>query len=345
MICGATGYTGRLIARAAQEQGLQPVLVGRSEEKLRSVATPLGFAYRTVHLEDEEQLDEALQDSTVVLNAAGPFSDTAPLLLDACLRTGTHYLDITGELTVFKRLSRCDAEAQARNVMILPGVGFVIVPSDCLAAHVARRLPTAELLQLGISRTPYISRGSYRTMSDLLDEEVAIRRNGKLSSVPIETLERNFDYGAGNRLSIAVSWADVFTAFFTTGIPNIEVYVEMNPVEHGMYWLHNRFARMFNTVPGQLFLQAQVDWLPEGPSDEERMLQERVIVAEARDRTGKRIVSRLRTPDSYTFTASAAMAITKKVMQGEFKPGFQTPAQVYGADLIRSINRVVLEDL
>lgn len=345
MIYGATGYTGKLITRVAHEHGLRPILAGRNEEKLRSVAEPLGLEYRVVHLDDTTHLDKTLYDLTVVLNATSPFATTAPVLIDACLRTKTHYLDITGELAVFEALYRRDAEAKSRSVMILPGVGFVIVPSDCLAAHVAKRLPVAESLQIGVSRTDFISRGSYRTMSELLNEEVTIRREGKITAVPTGTLERSFDYGRGKRLSTAVSWADVFTAFLTTGIPNIEVYVEMNPVEQGMYWLHNRFAWMLNTIPGQLLLQAQVELLPEGPSDEERARQGRIIVAEAKDRSGRRAVSRLRVPDSYTFTALSAVAIVQRVLQGEVKTGFQTPARVYGADFVHDLEGVVLEDL
>lgn len=345
MIYGATGYTGKLIARVAQEQGLQPVLAGRSVEKLKAVAEPLGLKYRVVRLDDTDQLDEALRDITVVLNTAGPFSVTAYPLVDACLRTGTHYLDIAGEIAVFESLHRRNAEAGSKNVMLLPGVGFVVVPSDCLAAHVAKRLPGARSLQLGISRTDLISRGSFRTMSELLNEKVAIRREEEITSVSTGVLERSFDYGEGDRLSTAVSWADVFTAFLTTGIPNIEVYVEMNLMERGVYWVHNRFARMFNTLPGQLFLQAQVEMLPEGPSDEERAERKRVIVAEAKDRSGRRAISRLRVPESYTFTAFSAVAIAKKVLQGEFKPGFQTPARVYGADFVQSLAGVALEDL
>ncbi|MBI3800643.1 MAG: saccharopine dehydrogenase NADP-binding domain-containing protein [Deltaproteobacteria bacterium] len=345
MIYGATGYTGKLIARMAQEQGLLPVLVGRSVERLKAMAEPLGLEYRAVHLDDADQLDITLHDVTVVLNAASPFSVTAFPLVDACLRTGTHYLDITGEIAVFEALYRRDAEARSRTVMVLPGVGFVIVPSDCLAAHLTRRFPGAHSLQLGISRTDLISRGSFRTMSELLNEKVAIRREAEITSVPTGGLERSFDYGEGDRLSTAVSWADVFTAFLTTGIPNIEVYVEMNLIERGVYWVHNRFAAILNTTPWQLILKAQVELLPEDPSDEERAGRKRVIVAEAKDRSGRRAISRLQVPESYTFTARSAVAIAKKVLQGEFKPGFQTPARVYGADFVRSLAGVVLEDL
>jgi short subunit dehydrogenase-like uncharacterized protein len=347
LIYGATGYTGQLIARMAQKLGLRPLLAGRDREKLKIIAEPLRLEYCAVHPHDADQLDAVLHDTAVVLNAASQFSVTAPALVDACLRTGTHYLDITGEIAVFEALSRGDTAAKSRDVMILPGAGFIIVPSDCLAAHIVKRLPEAESLQFGVSRTELelISKGSAITMSQLFSEEVMIRREGVLTSVPIGTLERNFDYGEGARLSSAVSWADVFTAFLTTGIPNIEVYVEMNPIERGVYWFHNHFASIVKTTPWQLLLKAQVALLPEGPSDEERAGRERILVAEAKDRSGKSVVSRLRVPENYTFTALSAVAIAKRVLQGEFKPGFQTPAQVYGVDLVQHLDGVVLEDL
>src|SRR5262249_24121292 len=104
MIYGATGYTGKLAARMAKEQGFRPVLVGRSQAKLRLVAEPLGFEYYSVSLGETNQLDRVLRDIPVVLNMAGPFSVTAQPLVDACLRTETHYLDITGEIVVFESL-------------------------------------------------------------------------------------------------------------------------------------------------------------------------------------------------------------------------------------------------
>ena len=159
LIYGATGYTGTLIARHAKDRGLCPILAARHPAKLKSLAESLGFAYRVVQLEDANRLAEALGDIHVVLNVAGPFSATSAPMVDACLRTFTHYLDITGEVPVFEDLYRRDAEARSRRLMIMPGVGFIVVPSDCLAAHVARMLPEAEHLAIGISRSTLLSRG------------------------------------------------------------------------------------------------------------------------------------------------------------------------------------------
>ena len=167
MIYGATGYTGRLMTQAVTAAGLHPVLAGRNEAKLAAMAEPLGLAHRAVSLHERERLEASLHDVRVVLNAAGPFSLTASPMVDTCLRTATHYLDISGEIAVFEALARRDAQARKRGIMIMPGVGFDVVPSDCLAAHVARRLPGAKRLALGLSGLVFASRGSAKTIVEL----------------------------------------------------------------------------------------------------------------------------------------------------------------------------------
>ena len=108
LIYGANGYTGALIARLAAERGLRPVLAGRSRAGLAAVATPLGLEERVFALEDAAALDAGLAEARVVLHCAGPFAHTARRMADACFRTHTHYLDITGEIAVFEALAaRC----------------------------------------------------------------------------------------------------------------------------------------------------------------------------------------------------------------------------------------------
>jgi short subunit dehydrogenase-like uncharacterized protein len=345
MIYGATGYTGALIARSARTAGLRPVLAGRNEAKLKPLASALGLTYRVAQLAEASRLDETLRDIDVVLHVAGPFLSTARPLVESCFRTQTHYLDLTGELEVFALLQRLDMKARAHNVMLMPGAGFVIAPSDCLAARVARRLPEAVSLSLGISHSPLVSRGSARTALGLVSETVTVRRNGILVSVPIGSLEQEFDYGWGKRVSSAISWPDVLTAFHTTRIPNITAFIEVNPLERLWYRLGSYYGGLLKTGPGQSWLQWHADMLPEGPTDEARRAAWRVIVAEAVDRIGKRVVSRARTPDSYTSTAGAALGIVSRVLRGEHRIGFQTPASVYGAELISDFPDTVVEDL
>ena len=158
LIYGATGYTGRLIAKAASDKGARPILAGRNLDKVKRVAEPLGLSARTFDLGDPARIDAAVKDVSVVLCAAGPFSATSRPVADACLRNRVHYLDITGEIDVFEALAARDAEAQARGVVLLPGVGFDVVPSDCLAAHLKRRLPDAnDLRTLSFARRKHVS--------------------------------------------------------------------------------------------------------------------------------------------------------------------------------------------
>src|SRR5262245_9289082 len=130
MIYGATGYTGRLMVAEALALGLAPVLGGRDEAKLAGMAHELGLEYRVARLADSGRLGKALSDVQVVLHAAGPFSETAAPMVDACLRTGTHYLDITGEMVVIEALAQHHAEFRRHGLMLMPAVGFDVVPSD-----------------------------------------------------------------------------------------------------------------------------------------------------------------------------------------------------------------------
>ena len=230
LIYGSTGYTGRLIVAEALARGLRPTLAGRSADAVRAQAQSLGLEWRAARIDDPAGLGAALSGAAVVLHCAGPFAHTWRAMSDACLRSGAHYLDITGEIAVFEGLASRDAEARAAGIMLLPGVGFDVVPSDCLAAHLARRLPSAVRLTLAFRSLGGTSRGTRMTMIEKLGSPGAIRRNGKIVPVPQAWRTRRIDFGDGKlRDATTIPWGDVSTAFHSTGIPNIEVYVSMRP--------------------------------------------------------------------------------------------------------------------
>jgi short subunit dehydrogenase-like uncharacterized protein len=345
LIYGATGYTGRLITTAAVALGLRPVLCGRNEAKLEASAAPLGLDYRVAAVAEPDRLSAALRGIEVVLHAAGPFSQTSRPMIDACLGAGTHYLDITGEIPVLEDLVRRHADARARRIMVMPAVGFDVVPSDCLAAHVARRLPAASRLAIGLSGLRFATRGSAKTLAEHAGYGVLVRRHGLITSVPPGSLSRAFDYGAGPRPSLNISWGDVSAAFYTTGIPNIEVYFEATPALRAMLMASRYLGGILATAPWQTWLKACANMLPEGDSEEERAAGAMVIVAEADDETGRRAAARLRTPEAYTFTGITAAAIARRVLQGDLEIGFQTPARLYGPDFVLSLAGVCREDL
>jgi short subunit dehydrogenase-like uncharacterized protein len=345
LLYGATGYTGRLLASALLERGVEPVLCGRSEDRLRALAAGLQLEYRVAGLNDPHAIDRALDGVRVLLNAAGPFSHTAPALVEACLRKSVHYLDLTGEVTVIDMARRRSDEARRRNVMLMPSVGFDVVPSDCLAAHVARRSRNARRMFIGIAGVGFVSRGSAKTYIEAIGDPVWVRRRGNLERVPPASLVRLFDYGAGPSSSIVVSLGDVASAHFTTGVTDITAYLEATDTVR----FHNTMMGLFGWAvpftPWRAWLRAGVELWPEGPTKEERSRCHSVIVVEVDDDSGRVIRSRLRTPEAYSFTAISASTIAQRVRVGDFEPGYQTPARVYGEDFVLTFPGVSREDL
>jgi short subunit dehydrogenase-like uncharacterized protein len=343
LIYGATGYTGRLLERAAAERGLRPILCARDERRVASLAAALGLEHRVARLEGGWA--SALRDVAVVVNAAGPFSVTSGPVAEACLRAGVHYLDISGEVDAIEGVARRDGEARARGVMLMPSVGFDVVPSDCLALHLKRRLPGARRLVLGISGLELMSRGSARTLVGEYGRPTRIRRGGALVGVPPGSLWRDIDYGQGPRASVAVSWGDVACSHYTTGVEDVEVYFEATAPISMMTTLNRSFGSMLATPAAQRWLRLQVEMLPEGPTEAERGARGAVIVAEVEDGAGRRARARLCTPETYTLTARIASAILERALRGDLETGFQTPARVYGPDFVLRFTGVSREDL
>jgi short subunit dehydrogenase-like uncharacterized protein len=344
LIYGATGYTGALTARLAVERGERPVLGGRNEQALAAIAGELKLPCRAARLDDPQTLDGALQGMKAVLHCAGPFSATSRPMADACLRTKTHYLDITGEVAVFEALHARSAEARAAGVMLLPGAGFDVVPSDCLAAHLKRRLPTARRLVLGFQPTSRYSRGTAMTMLENIGRGGLVRRSGVLTPVPAAWKTRVIDFGRGPRTAMTIPWGDVSTAYHSTGIPDIEVYMSAPLSLRVASRAMRLFGPLLGAAPAQALLKRRIRSRPEGPSDEERARGGSWLWGEAKDDEGRTAVTRLAGPEAYTLTALTSLLIVGKVLAGEARPGFQTPSTAYGPDLILEVAGVARYD-
>ncbi len=344
LIYGATGYTGKLIAEVAADDGARPILAGRDLGKVQAIAKPLGLASRAFDLRDPNRIDAAIKDVSVVLCVAGPFSATSKPMANACLRNRVHYLDITGEIDVFEALAARDAEAKAQGVTLLPGVGFDVVPSDCLAAHLKRRLPDASDLKLYLSLGANMSRGTAKTMIEAVAAGTRLRRNGRLVARS-RADEGSCDFGRGEKPTVQVSWGDVSTAFHSTGIRNIEVQFEASPAIRRMTQTPAFIKSFLGLGFMQSLLKVQVDWLLEGPSEVARRQGQAVLVGEARNAAGQRVRSRMRTPEGYALTALTTLDAAKRVAAGEIATGFQTPSRAFGPDYILSFDGVTRDDL
>lgn len=334
LIYGANGYTADLIIELALSEGAKPILAGRSPDKIATLAKQHGLPMRTFGLDDPAQIVAGLANVAVVLNCAGPFTRTAKALALACMQAGVHYLDITGEVEVFESLMALSAQAQTAGVMLMPGTGFDVVPSDCLAAHLKRRMPNATSLTLAFQAIGQPSHGTATTMAENMHKGGFVRRGGELQSVPPVWKTRSMDFGQGPVDTMTVPWGDVATAWVSTGIPDIEVFMAMpKPMIMGAKLMRYTGGLMASDwVQG--LIKRGIDSRPAGPNAAQRQRGAAHLWGEVRNAAGKTLTSRLDTPDGYALTALTAWDIAKRAARGEARPGFQTPSLVFGADYI-----------
>ena len=345
LIYGATGFTGRAISIQAKRSGLDILLAGRNPDNLKPLSKAIDVPYLAADVRDCAQLDKATSAAGVVVNVAGPFQDTAAPVLESCMRTQAHYLDVSGELSSFLLCQRYHQRALERGIMVMPGLGFVVAPSDCLAAYLKQCMPDAETLRIAFSRVDLVSRGTMRAMLGMVRKNVCIRRHGELVMLPVGQLERRFDFGQGGRTSAALSWADLVTAYESTGIPNIETYAEMGPWLRGAYQLGAWYAEPLRMVPARWASEMLLRVWPEGPDEKTRAGKRRVIVAEVENRGRWLRSARLTLPDGYTITPPIVINALQELAKGQVRTGFSTPAQVFGADFILGCPGVSRSDI
>lgn len=335
LVYGAYGYTGELIAEEATDRGVDLVVAGRNAVETNHLAERLGCEGRSFDL---DEASDNLDDVDVLLHCAGPFVDTYEPMVEACLETGTHYLDITGELPVFEAIAERDREAEEKGVCLLPGVGFDVVPTDCIAGHLAERLPGANELRLGFDPSGGISRGTLASAIEHADEGGKVRRDGTIVDVPPAHRTREIDFGRGPRNAATIPWGDVSTAYYTTGIENVEVYTSM-PKTAANALKYSRFvAPVLGFTPVKRTLQTLVRSTVTGPSEREREEGACYVWGEASDGETT-VTSRLETPETYALTVDAATTIAQRVLDEE-PSGFQTPAGAFGPDFVLSLDDV-----
>lgn len=346
LIYGANGYTGEMIARAAVARGFAPVLAGRSVGPVEAIARELGCESRVFGLDDPAAIAAALAGSRVVLHCAGPFSATAAPMMAACLAARAHYTDITGEIDVFELGFRQDDAARRTGVVICPGVGFDVVPTDCVALTLKQTLPDATRLALGFDSRSALSRGTAATSAEGLGHGSRVRESGTIRRIPLGAHVRRIDFGAGEKQATAIPWGDVSTAYRTTGIPNVEVYVPVSPRALANLRRLGKFGWLLRRAAVQAFIKWRIRHGAPGPTAFEREQTPVFVWGEARNATGRTVTARVRVPNGYTVTTDASLAIARRLLEGAAAPGFTTPARLMGADFVTTLpgaTRITIE--
>lgn len=337
MIYGANGYSARLIAERARDRGLAPVLAGRNADAVAAVAEALGLESRIFSLDDRAAISGALSDIDAVVHCAGPFSATSAPMLDACLAANAHYFDITGEMRVFEHCHSAPVSQAAREagIVVCPGIGFDVVPTDCVARTLADALPSATELALGFQGDSRVSPGTAKTIVESLGERTWARRGGLL--VPIDLEVRAIDFGKGTRQAMSVSWGDISTAFYTTGIGNITVYFPASDATIKKVRRSAALRPLLGLGAVQRLLKYLVDRRIRGPSAEMRNSRDVLVWGEVRDADGRTVTAHMTTPNGYTLTALAPVAIVEHLLRYDVAAGSTTPARLMGAGFASSL--------
>ena len=334
MIYGANGYTGELIARQALSRGLKPVLAGRTAAKVEPLAASLGLPARVFDLGDAAATLKGVSGMALVLHCAGPFSSTAAPMMAACLAAHAHYLDITGEIDVFEHARTLDAAARAAGIVICPGVGFDVIPTDCIAAALKAALPDATHLALGFDSRSGFSPGTAKTSVEGLAKGGKLRRNGQIISVPLAYKTRRIDFGDGEKLAMTIPWGDISTAYSTTGIPNIEVYIPGSPAMVARIRRANRFRWLLGTRLVQGFMKRRIERSIKGPSAAKRDASPTYVWGEAINARGEKRTARIKTANGYSLTVTGALAAVEFLLGHDAPAGATTPSRLMGPDLV-----------
>lgn len=339
MVYGASGYTGELVARLATERGERPVLAGRTAAKIEPLADQLGCPHAVVDLTNGRALRKALADVQVVAHCAGPFAHTARDMVDACLDTGTHYLDITGEIDVFEAIYARHDEAEQAEVVLLPGGGFDVVPSDCLAAMLAQRMPDADELELAFTLGGGISGGTLKTAIEGAASGGRARVDGELRTVPLGHRSRIADFPSGPRRVTAIPWADVSSGFRSTGIRDITTYTV---VPGGDYLGRGQqlLAPLLRMPAVQRAGTQLVERLVRGPSADKQSAGRAELWGLVRHKDSRQVSGTLTTPAAYQLTADAVVRGVARLSGGDVSPGAHTPSSAYGADFVTTLDGV-----
>ena len=341
MIYGANGYTGRLIVDKAVKQGFKPILAGRNGREVRSLARQYGLSFR-VFACDRDSID--LSDIDLVLHCAGPFMNTFYPMLQACLKSSCHYLDITGEIAVFEKCAQMSNKIEQSGIIVMPGVGFDVVPSDCLLSYVAQGVKDVEHLILGIHGQGPLSRGTMKTMVEGFLTKGAIRESEALRLVPIAYRSSVLNFADRERSCMTVPWGDVSTSFHSTGVPNIRVEFSTKTSWIFLLKLLRPLAILWGANWFKSVLRKYIKTMAKGPDGEQLQAQGCDMVAYALRSDGSGLRAHLQSVNGYQLTANTALAAIERIESSKLGAGFYTPSRAFGWEFIQNLEGVELGD-
>jgi short subunit dehydrogenase-like uncharacterized protein len=321
LVYGASGYVGQLFTKESKDSGLHLILAGRNTMKT-------DYSFRKFSLEDKSTILENIKDVKLLINLAGPFKHTAHPLVEACIQNGTHYIDIAGEYKDFETTYSYNDLAQKAGIMLMPGAGFGVAPTDIVANLAKAKLPDAIHLKIAYNTVGGASRGTLKTILSDIDKEGVILKNGNFSTIKPASLFYSFNLHDKNYSLVYNPWrADLFSARISTGIQNIETYSNFPPIVVKMMngkllWLR------------KIIIKYLLNLLPIGPTEKQLKKGRTVCYAEVSNKEGVIANASIIGPEAYLFTVKILLIISKEIIANNYKTGYQTP-NIYADKILK----------
>ncbi len=341
MLYGASGYTGTLIAERAVASGHRPILAGRSPVALEPLATRLGVPYRVIDLGDHDAIVAGLRDVSLVCNAAGPFENTSAPMIQAALEARCHYVDIANEIPVFQMAQAADASAQAAGIALIPGVGFGVTVSNCLARFVSSLLPDAVNLDCAsVAYAAHRGAGVLKTAIGLIIEGGMVRRLGQLTPWTLGTGAIQIALPDGDRTLTPIPTGDLEAAYWATGIPNVTAYSADLPATAAARIGFALVRQGLKRPSIRRFVERRIERKTQNVTSFHEMVNRHSYAwARASNAAGKTVEAWLQLGEGYAATAALAVRAIERLIASDLKGAF-TPAAAFGADFIFEIGEV-----
>jgi short subunit dehydrogenase-like uncharacterized protein len=342
VVIGATGYTGRLVARELAGGDLPFLLTARSADRLARLADEIGgAATREVDVTDPASLRGALRRGDVVINCAGPFTHLGEPVVEACIQAGAHYVDTTGEQRFMKRvLDRFDEAAREAEVIVVNGMAFEYAIGDIAAAlaaeGLARPLRSVDMIYAWGGGAAASSRGTRLSILQVLREGGYTYRDGRWEPQPTGAESRTVQLAGNTRSAVSFPAGEILTVPRHVPVQTVRAWMVMDRTTAAALPLA---ASLMPTVIRLIEPVARwaVRRAPEGPTPEQRQASRFRIRADAVGADGEARSVTVEGRDPYGLTARIAAHGAQQVLQtsGEIA-GVIAPAQVLRAPAFRS---------
>lgn len=345
MIYGVTGFTGALVIEEALKRGHKPIIAGRNAEKLKVIADQYQVEYQAIDLKDTEKLHKAVAEMDLVFHVAGPYLITAEAMLQACIAGKTHYVDITGEAPIFKRIFELSDQAKAAGICLVSGIGFDVIPTDCLLKHVAAKIKNTQSVELAIAPVVKPSAGTAKSALGIIESGKAdIRQDGKIVSVPFGSEIKTINFPGGKKTVSIGPIADIYTAYYSTGAKNVKTFMAMPAAAAYMSKFTMPMLGWALRKPAvKKRLEKIIDNNVKGPELSFRAKGHTEIYARAENANGDVAEGYLRTGEVYHLTAQLSVRFIEHVLEKN-PSGALAPAQLFPMRDLLDVDGVFLYD-